>query len=84
MDIQSIPNLDESKRELISLGLNECRKMQNLITNFQAFVQPSSGKKILYNINRIVADTLLLPDPGVLDLMFLVPSRLIPLATPAC
>jgi PAS domain S-box-containing protein len=60
MDIQSIPNLDESKRELIAVGLNECQKMRNLITNFQAFVQPSSDEKTDYDINRIITDILLL------------------------
>ena len=60
MDIQSIPNLDESKKELIAVGLNECQKMKNLITNFQAFVQPSSDKKTDCDINRMVDDILLL------------------------
>lgn len=60
MDIQSIPNLDESKKELIAVGLNECQKMKNLITNFQAFVQPSSDAKIDCDINRMVDDILLL------------------------
>jgi PAS domain S-box-containing protein len=60
MDIQNIPNLDESKKELIAVGLNECQKMRNLVTNFQAFVQPSSDEKTHYDINRIVADILLL------------------------
>lgn len=60
MDIQSIPNLDESKKELIAVGLNECQKMKNLITNFQAFVQPSSDEKIDCDINRMVDDILLL------------------------
>ncbi len=60
MDIQNIPNLDESKRELIAVGLNECQKMRNLITNFQAFVQPSSDEKTDYDINRIITDILLL------------------------
>ena len=60
MDIQSTPNLDESKKELIAVGLNECQKMRNLITNFQAFVQPSSDEKTHYDLNHIVADILLL------------------------
>ena len=60
MDIQNIPNLDESKKELIAVGLNECQKMRNLVTNFQAFVQPSSDEKTHHDINRIVADILLL------------------------
>lgn len=67
MDIQSIPNLDESKKELISLGLNECRKMQNLITNFQAFVQPSTDEKKDYDINRIFDDILLLYKKYIAD-----------------
>ena len=60
MDMQSIPDLDASKQELIAVGLNECQKLRNLITNFQAFVQPSSDEKTPYDINRIVANILLL------------------------
>ena len=60
MDIQKLPDLDESKRELIELGLYECHKMKNLITDFQAFVQPSSDEKKDYDINGIVNGILLL------------------------
>ena len=60
MDIQTIPNLDESKKELIAVGLNECQKMKDIVTNFQAFVQPSSDEKTEYDINQIVDDILLL------------------------
>ncbi|MGI9538196.1 MAG: ATP-binding protein [Desulfocapsaceae bacterium] len=67
MDIQNIPDLDESKKELITVGLNECRKMQNLITNFQAFVQPSSDEKSEYDINRIIDDILLLYNKYIAD-----------------
>ena len=59
MDIQTIPNLDESKQELIAVGLNECHKIKDILTNFQAFVQPSSDEKTAYDINRIVDDILL-------------------------
>jgi signal transduction histidine kinase len=60
MDIQTLPNLDDSKRELIALGLNECQKMKDIVMNFQAFVQPSSDEKTDYDINRIITDILLL------------------------
>lgn len=60
MDIQKFPDLDDSKRKLVGLGLNECQKMQNLITDFQAFVKPSSGEKMYHDINLIVDNILLL------------------------
>ena len=59
-DIQSIPDLDDAKQELITIGLNECQKMKDIVTNFQAFVQPSSDERTEYDINRIVDDMLLL------------------------
>ena len=67
MDIHSIPDLDASKKELIAVGLNECRKMQNLITNFQAFVQPSSDERKDYDINHILDDILLLYNKYIAD-----------------
>lgn len=59
MDLQTMPNLDESRKELIAVGLNECHKIKEILTNFQAFVQPSSDEKAEYDINRIVDDILL-------------------------
>ena len=67
VDIQSIANLDSSKKELIAVGLNECKKMQSLVTNFQSFVQPSSDEITEYDINRIIDDILLLYKKYIAD-----------------
>lgn len=67
MDIQNLPHLDESKKQLVSLGLNECKKMRNLITNFQAFAKPSSDKKKYHDINNIIDDVLLLYKKYITD-----------------
>jgi len=60
MDIEKSPDLDESKKQLVQLGLNECSKLKHLITNFQAFAKPSSGEVKSHDINDIISDILLL------------------------
>lgn len=67
MDIQHLPNLDESKKQLVALGLQECKKLKNLITNFQAFAKPSSDEKRYCDINQILNDILLLYKKYITD-----------------
>ena len=60
MDIQTIPNLDEAKQELVTIGLNECQKMKDIVTSFQAFVKPSSDEHTEHDINHIIDNIMLL------------------------
>ncbi len=67
VDIQHLPNLDESQKQLVALGLQECKKLKKLITNFQAFAKPSSDEKRYYDINQILDDILLLYKKYITD-----------------
>ncbi len=45
-------SFEEEDAELVSLALEECVRMKNLIKNLQDFNRPTSGKTVLMDINR--------------------------------
>jgi len=58
-DLQKLPSLDDQNRQLIEIGLKECEKMKQHLSNFQAFAKPSSSRKTPCSINQILDDSLL-------------------------
>ncbi len=52
--------LDESDRQLADLALSECSRVKILIRSLQEFNRPSSGKKELVDVHRLVDDMLVM------------------------
>ena len=66
-NLQLIPNLDESQKKLLLLGLSECKRLDHLIKNFQSFAKPSVEKKSIIDINLVIDDVLLLYKKYLVD-----------------
>ncbi len=52
--------LSDSDQKLVSMALQECERMKNMIIDLQKFNKPSSGQRILMDVNLAFEQALLL------------------------
>lgn len=52
--------LEEEDRELLGEAIEECDRIKDLIRSLQEFNRPSSGRKMLMDVNKVVDSVLLL------------------------
>jgi len=52
--------LSDNDQKLAAMALKECDRIKNLITNLQQFNKPSTGQRVLININKSIDEVLLL------------------------
>jgi PAS domain S-box-containing protein len=59
-DVQQRPGLDAEDRKLLQLAENECDRMRKLVRDLQQFNRPSTGRKTVFDLHRILEEILAL------------------------
>ncbi|MCB2217136.1 trifunctional serine/threonine-protein kinase/ATP-binding protein/sensor histidine kinase [Desulfofustis glycolicus] len=75
-DLSQRTELGRQDRDLIDVGLQECDRLKQLINDLHELHRPSSGKKILFNLNNTVENVLHLQRKNLKDAGITVATRL--------
>ncbi|MEE4313239.1 MAG: ATP-binding protein [Desulfofustis sp.] len=75
-DLSQRAELGRQDRDLIDIGLQECDRLKQLINDLHELHRPSSGKKILFNLNNTVKTVLHLQRKNLKDAGIAVVTRL--------
>jgi PAS domain S-box-containing protein len=59
-DVQQRPGINAEDKHLLQLAENECDRMRQLIRDMQQFNRPSTGKKISFDLHRILEQIVML------------------------
>jgi PAS domain S-box-containing protein len=59
-DVQQRQGIDPEDKKLLQLAENECDRMRKLIRDLQQFNRPSTGRKTVFDLHRILEEILVL------------------------
>jgi signal transduction histidine kinase len=66
-DLSGRPALSEQDQHLISVGLEDCRRMRNLLDELHTLHNPSGNKRTRFSLNEAVSEALLLQQQGFIE-----------------
>ncbi len=75
-DLSGRPALSEHDRHLISVGLEDCRRMRNLLDELHSLHKPSRKTRTRFSLNEAVSEVLLLQRQRLLDSGIVVHTEL--------